>query len=38
MVPVYLVTIMFAPLGLVLYMIIRAIKTRSWLADNGDLK
>jgi hypothetical protein len=37
MVPVYLLTIMFAPLGLVLYMVIRAIKTRSWVADNGGI-
>jgi hypothetical protein len=37
MVPVYLLTIMFAPLGLVLYMVIRALKTRSWLAGNGGI-
>ncbi len=34
MVPIYLITIMLAPLGLILYMIIRAIKTMSWFADN----
>jgi hypothetical protein len=34
MVPVYLITNMLAPLGLILYTIIRAIKTRSWFAAS----
>ena len=37
MVPIYLITIMLAPLGLILYMIIRAIKTMSWFADNEGI-
>jgi len=37
MVPVYLITIILGPLGLLLYMIIRAIKTMSWFADNGGI-
>jgi hypothetical protein len=35
MVPVYFLTIVFGRLGLVLYMILRALKARSWFADNG---
>jgi hypothetical protein len=37
MVPVYLVTIVFGPLGLALYMITRAAKTRSWFAENAGI-
>ena len=36
MVPIYLVTIMLGPVGVLLYMIVRGIK-KSWFADNGGI-
>ncbi len=35
MVPVFLVTIMVAPLGLIAYMVVRGVKTKAWFADNA---
>ncbi len=37
MVPVYLVTIVLGPLGLILYMVIRAVKTSAWFTENGGI-
>jgi|SRR5947209_4550878 len=38
MVPVYLVTVVVAPLGLLLYMLVRAGRTLNWFADNGEVE
>jgi hypothetical protein len=35
MIPVYLVTIVLGPLGVLLYLVVRTGKTLNWFADNG---
>jgi hypothetical protein len=35
MVPVYLITIVLGPVGVLLYVVVRAGKTLNWFADNG---
>jgi deferrochelatase/peroxidase EfeB len=38
MVPVYLVTIVLGPVGVLLYLVVRTGKTLNWFADNGGDK